>query len=58
MPTEHQAIVGSGTEQYMQPTKDRIIVDYFVQKFADTDVKPVLMEYEKWSRKESLIGSG
>lgn len=30
--------------------KDRIAVDYFVEKFTDTGVKPVLMEYEKWSR--------
>jgi hypothetical protein len=29
--------------------KDRKAVDYFVEKFTDTGVKPVLMEYEKWS---------
>jgi hypothetical protein len=30
--------------------KDKKVVEYFVNKFADTGVKPVLMEYEKWSR--------
>ena len=27
--------------------KDHVVVDYFIQKFTDTRVKPVLMEYEK-----------
>ena len=30
--------------------KDKEISDFFVRKFGDSDVKPVLMEYEKWSR--------
>jgi hypothetical protein len=30
-------------------SKDRQIVGYFVGKFDDTGVKPVLMEVEKWS---------
>jgi hypothetical protein len=30
--------------------KDSEIVDYFIDKFNDTGVKPVRMEYEKWSR--------
>jgi hypothetical protein len=30
--------------------KDRQIVQYFVDKFDDTGIKPVLMEFEKWSR--------
>ena len=31
--------------------KYKEIVDYFVDKLDDTGIKPVLMEYEKWSRK-------
>lgn len=31
--------------------KDEQIVQYFVDKFDDTGVKPVRMEFEKWSRK-------
>jgi hypothetical protein len=30
--------------------EDRQIVQYFLDKFDDTGVKPVLMEFEKWSR--------
>jgi hypothetical protein len=30
--------------------KDSEIVDYFIDKFNDTGIKPVRMEYEKWSR--------
>ena len=30
--------------------KDSEIVDYFIDKFNDTGVKPVQMENEKWSR--------
>jgi TIR domain len=30
---------------------DREIVEYFANKFDDTGIKPVRMEYEKWSRK-------
>jgi hypothetical protein len=30
--------------------KDSERVDYFIDKFNDTGVKPVRMEYEKWSR--------
>lgn len=30
--------------------KDREIINFFTKKFDDTGVKPVLMEYEKWSR--------
>jgi hypothetical protein len=32
--------------------KDNEISDFFIRKFDDTDVKPVLMEYEKWSRND------
>ena len=32
-------------------SKDHEIVDYFIEKFDDTDIKPIRMEYEKWSRK-------
>jgi hypothetical protein len=31
-------------------SKDKPIVDFFLEKFNDVGVKPVLMEYEKWSR--------
>jgi TIR domain len=31
--------------------KDSEIVNYFIDKFDDTGIKPVRMEYEKWSRK-------
>lgn len=31
-------------------SKDVEIVHYFLSKFDDTSVKPVLMEFEKWSR--------
>lgn len=30
--------------------RDTEIVQYFVDKFNDTGIKPVLMEFEKWSR--------
>lgn len=30
--------------------KDKKIVDSFLAKLNDMGVKPVLMEYEKWSR--------
>jgi hypothetical protein len=32
--------------------KDNEISDFFIRKFDDTDVKPVLMDYEKWSRND------
>jgi hypothetical protein len=30
--------------------KDKEISSFFIRKFGNTSVKPVLMEYEKWSR--------
>jgi len=30
--------------------KDKEISGFFIRKFGDTSVRPVLMEYEKWSR--------
>jgi hypothetical protein len=30
---------------------DREIVGYFDDKFDDTGIKPVRMEYERWSRR-------
>ena len=36
----------------MKRAKDNEISNFFIRKFGDTDVKPVLMEYEKWSRND------
>lgn len=32
-------------------SNDHEIVDYLIDKFDDTGIKPIRMEYEKWSRK-------
>ena len=46
-------MIDSGTESQIflsHSRQDTQIVEYFVNKFDDTSVKPVRMEFEKWSR--------